>query len=50
MGFIATKLVGFRRAQPNHRNWPDTDEDMSVEGMLYGSPVRRPDNPAKQAA
>ena len=29
-------------------HWPDIDEDISVEGMLYGSPARRPHNPAKQ--
>src|ERR1035441_2494166 len=23
-------------------HWPDLDEDLSVEGMLYGSPARRP--------
>jgi hypothetical protein len=23
-------------------HWPDVDEDLSVEGMLYGSPARRP--------
>jgi len=22
--------------------WPDIDEDISVEGMLHGSPARRP--------
>ena len=31
-------------------HWPDIDEDISVEGMLYGSPARRPHNPTKQAA
>lgn len=31
-------------------HWPDIDEDISVEGMLYGSPARRPKNPTKQAA
>jgi hypothetical protein len=30
--------------------WPDVDEDISVEGMLYGSPARRPTKFAKQAA
>jgi hypothetical protein len=30
--------------------WPDVDEDISVEGMLYGSPARRPTKSAKQAA
>lgn len=30
--------------------WPDIDEDISVEGMLHGSPARRPNKPAKQAA
>jgi len=23
-------------------HWPDVDEDISVEGMLYGVPARRP--------
>jgi hypothetical protein len=23
-------------------HWPDIDEDISVDGMLYGSPARRP--------
>jgi hypothetical protein len=23
-------------------HWPDVDEDISVEGMLYGAPARRP--------
>ena len=23
-------------------HWPDVDEDLSVEGMLYGVPARRP--------
>jgi Protein of unknown function (DUF2442) len=23
-------------------HWPDIDEDISVEGMLHGSPARRP--------
>jgi hypothetical protein len=23
-------------------HWPDLDEDISVEGMLYGNPARRP--------
>ena len=23
-------------------HWPDIDEDISVEGMLYGMPARRP--------
>jgi hypothetical protein len=31
-------------------HWPDVDEDISVEGMLYGSPARRPTKSAKQAA
>ena len=25
-------------------HWPDIDEDISVEGMLYGIPDRRPGN------
>ncbi len=31
-------------------HWPDVDEDISVEGMLYGSPARRPSKSTKQAA
>ena len=31
-------------------HWPDIDEDISVEGMLYGSPARRPHDQAKRAA
>ncbi len=31
-------------------HWPDIDEDISVEGMLHGSPARRPTKSAKQAA
>ena len=31
-------------------HWPDVDEDISVEGMLYGSPARRPNKSTKQAA
>ncbi len=31
-------------------HWPDIDEDISVEGMLYGSPARRPGKLSKQAA
>ena len=23
-------------------HWPDVDEDISAEGMLYGTPARRP--------
>jgi hypothetical protein len=23
-------------------HWPDIDEDISVEGMLYGAPARKP--------
>src|SRR5713101_7663678 len=23
-------------------HWPDVDEDISVEGLLYGTPARRP--------
>ncbi len=30
--------------------WPDIDEDISVEGMLHGSPARRPGKPSRQAA
>ncbi len=29
-------------------HWPDIDEDISIEGMLYGSPAHRSHNPAKQ--
>ena len=31
-------------------HWPDIDEDISVEGMLYGLPARRPYSASKQAA
>jgi hypothetical protein len=30
-------------------HWPEIDEDISAEGMLYGSPARRPYRPSKQA-
>lgn len=31
-------------------HWPDIDEDISVEGMLHGSPARRPNKLETQAA
>jgi len=31
-------------------HWPDIDEDISVEGMLYGSPARRQTQTDKEAA
>ena len=31
-------------------HWPDIDEDISAEGMLHGSPARRPCKSAKQPA
>lgn len=31
-------------------HWPEIDEDISAEGMLRGSPARRPCKPSKQAA
>jgi hypothetical protein len=31
-------------------HWADIDEDISVEGMLYGSPAHRSQNLAKQVA
>ena len=31
-------------------HWADIDEDISVEGMLYGSPARRPTKSPKPAA
>ena len=31
-------------------HWPDVDEDIGVEGMLYGYPARRPTNTAREAA
>ena len=31
-------------------HWPDIDEDISIDGMLYGSPARRSHNHTKQAA
>jgi len=30
--------------------WPDVDEDISIDGMLYGSPAPRPNKSTKQAA
>ena len=27
-------------------HWPDIDEDISAQGMLTGSPARRPEVPA----
>ncbi len=31
-------------------HWPDVDEDLSVEGMLYGIPARRPKSRSGAAA
>jgi Protein of unknown function (DUF2442) len=31
-------------------HWPELDEDISVEGMLYGTPARRPPVSTKEAA
>jgi hypothetical protein len=31
-------------------HWPEIDEDISAEGMLYGLPARRPYKPSTQAA
>lgn len=31
-------------------HWPDIDEDISAEGMLHGSPARRPCKSPKQPA
>ena len=31
-------------------HWADIYEDISIEGMLYGSPARQPINSTKQAA
>ena len=31
-------------------HWPDTDEDISVEGMLHGAPAHRAHKPEKHAA
>jgi hypothetical protein len=28
-------------------HWPEIDEDISAEGMLYGMPARRPRKPAQ---
>jgi len=28
-------------------HWPEVDEDMSAEGMLYGTPARRPRTPPR---
>ena len=30
-------------------HWPDLDEDISVEGMLHGTPARRPEPKAKSS-
>jgi hypothetical protein len=30
-------------------HWPDVDEDISAEGMLYGTPARRPRHAARTA-
>jgi hypothetical protein len=30
-------------------HWPDVDEDISAEGMLYGTPAPRPRHPATVA-
>ena len=31
-------------------HWPDLDEDISVEGMLYGTPARRQPSSTKETA
>ena len=31
-------------------HWPDLDEDISVEGMLYGTPARRQPSSTNEAA
>lgn len=31
-------------------HWPDVDEDISVEGMLYGSPAHRPSKTVHRVA
>jgi len=31
-------------------HWPSIDEDISIEGMLYGTPAHRPVKPVKHAA
>jgi len=31
-------------------HWPDIDEDISVEGMLHGTPARRPNKAMKPTA
>ena len=31
-------------------HWPDIDEDISAEGMLYGIPARQPKNLQKKSA
>ena len=45
------RLSGATAAQRNHWeligdgigvHWPDIDEDISIEGMLYGAPAPRP--------
>ena len=61
---ISVPLAWFPRllhATPEQRNnwqiigagfgihWPDVDEDISVEGMLHGVPVRRPRSRSPEA-
>jgi len=31
-------------------HWPDIDEDISVEGLLYGAPAHRPTTSTRHAA
>ena len=31
-------------------HWPELDEDISVDGMLHGSPAHRPQKSTRQAA
>ncbi len=31
-------------------HWPEIDEDLSAEGMLYGIPAKRPRNVEKKSA
>jgi hypothetical protein len=44
-----TQRQNFRLIGSGHGiHWPDVDEDISVEGMLHGSPAPRPRSRAQQ--
>ena len=43
--------ANFRLVGAGHGiHWPDVDEDISVDGMLHGSPAPRPRNPAREVS